>query len=101
LLESLLNAAWLRRAGEGEDVSRRLDVTPAKFRVIVTRRPKYVYRNCDGVVQAPAPAHLIESGLPTEARLAQIAVAKYADGLPPCTARKQSMRVTASISTDR
>ncbi len=40
----------------GEDVSRRLDVTPAKFRVIVTRRPKYVYRNRDGVLQAPAPS---------------------------------------------
>jgi transposase len=66
----------------GEDVSERLDVRPAKFRVIVTRRPKYVYRNRDGVLQAPAPAHLIESGLPTEALLAQIAVAKYADGLP-------------------
>lgn len=65
-----------------EDVSKRLDVTPAKFRVIVTRRPKYAYRNRDGVVQAPAPAHLIESALPTEALLAQIAVAKYADGLP-------------------
>jgi transposase len=34
------------------------------------------------VLQAPAPAHLIECGLPTEALLAQIAVAKYADGLP-------------------
>ncbi len=40
----------------GEDVSERLDVTPAKFRVIVTRRPKYAYRNHDGVFQAPAPA---------------------------------------------
>jgi transposase len=66
----------------GEDVSERLDVTPAKFRVIVTRRPKYAYRDRDSVVQAPAPSHLIESGLATEALLAQIAVAKYADGLP-------------------
>ncbi|BBZ97140.1 transposase [Bradyrhizobium japonicum] len=30
----------------------------------------------------PSPAHLVESGLPTEALLAQIAVAKYADGPP-------------------
>ena len=29
-----------------------------------------------------APAHIIESGLPTEALLAHIAVSKYADGLP-------------------
>jgi transposase len=66
----------------GEDVSERLDVTPATFRVIVTRRPKYVYRGHDGVIQAPAPLHIIEGGIPTEACLAQIAVAKYADGLP-------------------
>jgi len=66
----------------GEDVSERLDVTAAKFRVIVTRRPKYAYRGRDGVIQAPAPPHIIESGIPTEALLAQIAVAKYADGLP-------------------
>ena len=66
----------------GEDVSERLDVTAAKFRVIVTRRPKYTYRDRDGVFQAPAPAHIIESGIPTEALLAQIAVSKYADGLP-------------------
>ena len=66
----------------GEDVSERLDVTPAKFRVIVTRRPKYAYRERDGVIQAPAPPHLIEAAIPTEALLALIAVAKYADGLP-------------------
>jgi transposase len=48
----------------GEDVSERLDVIPAQFRVIVTRRPKYACRACtDGVVQAPAPARLIQSGL--------------------------------------
>ena len=66
----------------GEDVSERLDVTPTRFRVIVTRRPKYAYRGEDGVIQAPATNRLIESGIPTEALLAQIAVAKYADGLP-------------------
>jgi len=66
----------------GEDVSERLDVTPTKFRVIVTRRPKYAYRNRDGVFQAPALAHIVESGIPTERLLAQIAVSKYVDGLP-------------------
>lgn len=66
----------------GEDVSERLDVTPARFRVIVTRRPKYAYKGRDGVIQAPAPARIIEAGIPTEALLAQIAVCKYADGLP-------------------
>jgi transposase len=67
-----------------EDVSARLDVLPPVFRVIVTRRPKYAYKDktIDGVLQAKAPGHIIEGGLPTEALLAHIAVSKYADGLP-------------------
>ena len=30
----------------GEDTSERLDVVPAQFRVLVTRRPKYACRSC-------------------------------------------------------
>ena len=64
----------------GEDVSERLDVIPAQFRVLVTRRPKYACRTCEeGVAQAPAPARLIEGGLPTEALIAHVLTAKYAD----------------------
>jgi transposase len=67
----------------GEDKSERLDLVPAQFRVLVTRRPKYACRSCeDGVTQAPAPARLIEGGLPTEATVAQVLVSKYADHLP-------------------
>lgn len=83
----------------GEDVSERLDVTPTRFRVIVTRRPKYAYRGEDGVIQAPAPAHLIEAGIPTEALLAQIAVAKYADGLP--LYRQQAIYARDGVELDR
>jgi transposase len=67
----------------GEDVAERLDVVPAAFRVLVVRRPKYACRSCeDVVVQAPAPARLIEGGLPTEATVAHVLVSKYADHLP-------------------
>ena len=67
----------------GEDRSERLDVIPAQYRVIVTRRPKLACRACTGtVVQAPAPARLIEGGIPTEALVAQVAVARYADHQP-------------------
>ncbi|MCV3739331.1 IS66 family transposase [Rhizobium sp. TRM96647] len=67
----------------GEDVSERLDIIPAQFRVIVTRRPKHACRACtDGVSQAPAPARLIQAGLPTEATIAHVLVSKYADHLP-------------------
>jgi transposase len=74
----------------GEDVSKRLDKVPAKVRVIVTRRPKYACRTCEktgadevaGIIQAPAPARLVEGGLPTEAFVADVVVSKYADHLP-------------------
>jgi transposase len=67
----------------GEETSKRLDVVPAQFRVIVTHRPKYACRACtDGVVQAPAPERLIKGGLPTEAMVAHVLVAKYGWHLP-------------------
>src|SRR3954452_19466906 len=56
----------------GEDRSSRLDVIPAQYRVLITRRPKYACRTCqEGVVQAAAPARLITGGLPTERLVAQ------------------------------
>jgi transposase len=67
----------------GTDTAERLDVLPAQFRVLVTKRPKYACRACEGVVvQAAAPARLIEGGMPTEATVAQVLVARYADHLP-------------------
>lgn len=74
----------------GEDVSKRLDVVPAQYRVIETHRPKLACRACEkngddttaGVIQAPAPARLIEGGLPTEALVAQVVVSRHADFLP-------------------
>ena len=66
----------------GEDESIRLDVVRARFRLIVTIRPKYAYKEPAAILQAPAPEHIVEAGLPTEALLAQVAVSKYADGLP-------------------
>jgi transposase len=67
----------------GEDVTERLDIVPAQFRVIVAIRPKYACPTCqEGVHWAPTPAHLIEGGLPTEATLAHVLVGKFADHLP-------------------
>jgi transposase len=67
----------------GEDRSSRLDVTPAHYRVIETVRPRYACsKGCAGVAQASAPAHLIEGGVPTEALLAQVAVAKFSEHMP-------------------
>ncbi len=64
----------------GEDNSERLDMVPAQFRVVVTRRPKCACRACeDGILRAEAPARLIEGGQPTEATVAQVLASKYAD----------------------
>ena len=67
----------------GEDRSERVDVVPAQYRVIVTIRPKYACpKGRAGVVQAKAPAHLLEGSWPTEAMLAHIAVAKHSEHMP-------------------
>ncbi|OBY28405.1 IS66 family transposase [Leisingera sp. JC1] len=67
----------------GEDRSERLDCIPATYQVIVTIRPKYACpKGRTGVVQAKAPAHLLENSWPTERLLAQIAVAKHCDFNP-------------------
>src|SRR6202140_1067495 len=84
----------------GEDRSERLDIVPAQLRVLVTRRPKYACRTCeDGVMQAPAPARLIEGGLPTEATVAQVLVSKYADHLP--LYRQAQIYARQGITLDR
>ena len=84
----------------GEDVSERLDVVPAQFRVLVTRRPKYACRACEeGVAQAPAPARLIDGGLPTEATVAHVLVSKYADHLP--LYRQAQIYARQGINLDR
>jgi len=84
----------------GEDRSERLDVIPARLRVIVVRRPKYACRTCeDVVIQAPAPARLIEGGLPTEATVAHVLVSKYADHLP--LYRQAQIYARQGITLDR
>ena len=67
----------------GEETAERLDVIPAQYRVLVTRRPKYACRACaNAIVQAPAPERLIKGGLPTEAMVAHVLASKYAWHLP-------------------
>jgi transposase len=84
----------------GEDVSERLDMIPLQLKVIVTRRPKYACRACAGEVsQAPAPERLIENGIPTEALVAHVLVAKYADHTP--LYRQAQIYARQGITLDR
>jgi transposase len=67
----------------GEDREEMLDIAPAQLRVKVIRRPRYGCRAYEeAVVQAPAPERPISGGMATEALLAHVLVAKYADFLP-------------------
>ena len=68
----------------GEDRDERLDVIPARFRVLVTVRPKYICRSCAGAshAQAPAPEWLVPRGLPTERFVSHSMVSKFGDYLP-------------------
>src|SRR5688500_227794 len=67
----------------GEDTSEMLDIVPAVLRVKVIRRPRYGCRACEeAVVEAPAPERPITGGMASEALLAHVLVAKYADFLP-------------------
>jgi transposase len=84
----------------GEDVSERLDIVPAQFRVIVARRPKYAYCDCEaGIVQEPAKPRLIECGMQTEATIASVIVSEYADH-PPLY-RQSQIYARQSVDIDR
>jgi transposase len=83
----------------GEETSERLDVIPAQYRVIVTHRPKLACRACERIEQAPALEHLIKSGLPTEAMVASVLVAKYGWHLP--LYRQAKMLAAQGLDVDR
>jgi transposase len=83
----------------GEETSERLDVIPAQYRVIVTHRPRFACRACERIVEAPAPEHLIKSGLPTEAMVTSVLVAKYGWHLP--LYRQAKMLAAQGLDLDR
>jgi transposase len=66
----------------GEDVAEILEYIPANFKVIRHVRPKFACKQCERVVEAPAPARTIERGVAGPGLLAHVLVAKYADHCP-------------------
>jgi transposase len=67
----------------GYDISEQLDVEPAKYVVVVTRREKRACPQCqNGVSAAPLPARIIEKGLVSDRVVIDTVVAKYSDHLP-------------------
>jgi transposase len=68
----------------GYDVSKQLDVEPAKYFVLVTKREKRACKCCEegGVTAAPAPAQIIEKGLVSDRVVIDTVISKYSDHLP-------------------
>lgn len=68
----------------GEEVSERLDYTPAVVKVIETVRPKYACKKHEeaGVLTAEPPIHPIKKGMATAGLLSHVLVSKYKDHLP-------------------
>jgi len=68
----------------GYDVSEQLDVEPAKYLVVVTKREKRACKRCEegGVVAAPVPERIVEKSLVSNRVVIDTVVAKYSDHLP-------------------
>jgi transposase len=67
----------------GEEVCEQLEIIPATIQVLRHVRPKYTCPSCHtGIQIAPLPPQPIPKSLASPALLAQVAVSKYADGLP-------------------
>ena len=73
----------------GKEVCEKLDIVPAKVRVLRHIRYKYACKSCEGVESeqaavkiAPLPAQIIPQGIATAGLLAHIITSKFVDGLP-------------------
>jgi transposase len=68
----------------GFEQSEQLEVEPAKYFVLVTKREKRACPTCEehGVTCAPRPARIIEKGLASDRVVIDAVVRKYADFFP-------------------
>jgi transposase len=68
----------------GHEQSEQLDVKPAKYFVVVTKREKRACRSCEerGVLAAPLPPRIIEKSLVSDRIVIDTVVSKYADHCP-------------------
>jgi transposase len=68
----------------GYETSEQLDVEPAKYFVLVTKREKRACPHCEqgGVAAAPVPARIIEKGLVSDRVVIDTVISKYSDHLP-------------------
>jgi transposase len=68
----------------GYEISEQLDVKPAEYFVVVTKREKRACKGCEeqGVECAPVAVRIIEKGLASDRIVIDTVVSKYADHVP-------------------
>jgi transposase len=67
----------------GYEESEQLDVEPAKYFVLVTKREKRACKACaEGVLTAPLPPRIIEKGLASDRIVIDTIISKYSDHCP-------------------
>jgi transposase len=66
----------------GHEESSQLDVEPAKYFVLVSKREKRACKSCEGVVSAPLPRRIIEKCLASDQIVIDTVVSKYCDHQP-------------------
>lgn len=82
----------------GEKVTEQLDIVPAQVRVIRHIRRQYACTQCDQTIKsAPMPAQPIAQSIATPGTLAQVAISKYADGLPLYRQEQQLKRIAVHL----
>jgi transposase len=83
----------------GYEESEQLDVEPAKYFVLVTKREKRACKQCEegGVVAAPLPPRIIEKSLVSDRIIIDTIVRKYADH---CPLYRQSVILNRDASLD-
>ncbi len=89
ILPCALDQRVCKRCGKetiviGYEESSQLDVQPAKYFVLVTKREKRACRSCGdlGVVSAPLPPRIIEKCLASDRIVIDTVVSKYCNHLP-------------------
>jgi transposase len=82
--QSACPACGAEREVIGYDQSEQLDVEPARYFVLLTKREKRACRCCGqgGVSAAPLPARIIDKSLVSDRVVIDTLVAKYSDHLP-------------------
>jgi transposase len=83
----------------GYEESSQLDVEPAKYFVLVTKREKRACRSCEelGVISAPLPPRIIEKCLASDRIVIETVVSKYCNHTP---LHRQSVILERDIGLD-